>query len=450
MHNFLICFIKFKKLINFELNIFTYTILFFPPFFLLQRLGRAGRCQPGEYIALFSEKRCEYMPITTTPQLQSSDLESTLLRLRALGFTEPFVKILNEAPDPPLESAVYASAKSLTKLGGLNQNEQLTTLGLIMADIPMPALLSRMLVWASILGCLDPILKIAVAMTGGNSIFIEHKDGIETTELMRRQQKRNWNAISSDHFSDLHVINAFMAKGRGEQEEFARQHGLKAQILRRRILDANAILGQLSERGFAEYSSAETDIEFISSALGGVNANRNAHNLTLVRSLLAASLYPNICTFVQPGVYRTFDGIRVELLQRSVNYYGRKEDTIPPTLLSFYDHGRDGLNGIKAGNSTIADPIGLILFTPGVSVSYRGPQSGSSSDKGEIYVDNFSFIVEREADAMFLLELRKKIHQYVDLCIQSGRTRNHKDKLILELQQPLDNMICTLKSFMEK
>jgi ATP-dependent RNA helicase DHX57 len=72
---------------------------------------------------------------------------------------------LKKAIDPPSIAALDSAIKSLTQVDAIDSVGELTALGKHMSNIPADLRISKMLLFGSIFGCLDPILTIASIMS---------------------------------------------------------------------------------------------------------------------------------------------------------------------------------------------------------------------------------------------------------------------------------------------
>lgn len=105
---------------------------------LRQRLGRAGRCQPGEYYGLMGRLRAtQGLLPQTPPELLRLGLEETCLSIKAMGMADPAVRVLSTALDAPQPLAIKQAVERLTLLGALDNRESLTPLGKLLSTIPV-------------------------------------------------------------------------------------------------------------------------------------------------------------------------------------------------------------------------------------------------------------------------------------------------------------------------
>ncbi len=127
-----------------------------------QRKGRCGRVGPGVCVRLYSEADFLDRPAFTDPEILRTNLSSVILQMKAyrLGRIEEFPFI-----EPPDYRQVRDGYQSLFELGALDENNELTDLGRLMARLPIDPKVSRMIVAARDLDCLGEVLVIASALS---------------------------------------------------------------------------------------------------------------------------------------------------------------------------------------------------------------------------------------------------------------------------------------------
>lgn len=67
---------------------------------------------------------------------------------------------LSQALEPPSSIAVQSSVQSLQALGALDSEENLTCLGEHLLQVSAEPHLAKMLIYATVFKCLDPVLTI--------------------------------------------------------------------------------------------------------------------------------------------------------------------------------------------------------------------------------------------------------------------------------------------------
>ena len=140
-----------------------------------QRKGRCGRVEDGICIRLYSEEDYDSRLVFTPPEIIRANLADVILRMTSLKLGDvhsfPFI-------DPPADRSIQDGYNTLLELGAIKQNDiknrgnknkkkdgyGLTGKGRIMSGIPVDPRLSRMLIEAEKLGCLDDITIIISAL----------------------------------------------------------------------------------------------------------------------------------------------------------------------------------------------------------------------------------------------------------------------------------------------
>ncbi|XP_052248840.1 LOW QUALITY PROTEIN: ATP-dependent RNA helicase DHX8-like [Dreissena polymorpha] len=167
-----------------------------------QRAGRAGRTGPGKCYRLYTERayRDEMLP-TAVPEIQRTNLASTVLSLKAMGINDLLTFDFMDAP--PMQTLVSAM-EQLHALSALDDEGLLTRLGRRMAEFPLEPMLSKMLIMSVQLGCSDEILTI-VSMLSVQNVFYRPKDKQDLAD----QRKAKFHQIEGDHVTLLAVYNAW-------------------------------------------------------------------------------------------------------------------------------------------------------------------------------------------------------------------------------------------------
>jgi ATP-dependent RNA helicase DHX8/PRP22 len=123
-----------------------------------QRAGRAGRTGPGKCFRLYTEEayKNEMLPVTV-PEIQRTNLASTVLILKAMGIND----LINfNFMDPPPVQTLVSAMEMLYSLGALEDEGLLTKLGRLMAEFPLEPQLAKMMLTSVDFGCSDEIITI--------------------------------------------------------------------------------------------------------------------------------------------------------------------------------------------------------------------------------------------------------------------------------------------------
>ncbi|XP_061611126.1 ATP-dependent RNA helicase DHX8-like isoform X2 [Phyllopteryx taeniolatus] len=167
-----------------------------------QRSGRAGRTGPGKCYRLYTERAYrDEMLTTNVPEIQRTNLASTVLSLKAMGINDLLAFDFMDAP--PMETLITAM-EQLYALGALDDEGLLTRLGRRMAEFPLEPMLCKMLIMSVHLGCSDEMLTI-VSMLSVQNVFYRPKD----KQVQADQRKAKFFQPEGDHLTLLAVFNSW-------------------------------------------------------------------------------------------------------------------------------------------------------------------------------------------------------------------------------------------------
>jgi ATP-dependent RNA helicase DHX8/PRP22 len=167
-----------------------------------QRAGRAGRTGPGKCYRLYTERayKDEMLP-TQVPEIQRTNLATTVLHLKAMGINDLLHFDFMDAP--PVECLIVA-LEQLYSLSVLDSEGLLTRLGRKMANFPLEPNLSKMLIMSVHLKCSDEVLTI-VSMLSVQNVFYRPKE----KQALADQKKAKFNQPEGDHLTLLSVYNSW-------------------------------------------------------------------------------------------------------------------------------------------------------------------------------------------------------------------------------------------------
>ncbi|KAL4617559.1 ATP-dependent RNA helicase DHX29 [Arapaima gigas] len=131
----------------------------------LQRQGRAGRVRDGFCCRMYTKHRFEGFVDYSVPEILRVPLEELCLHIMKCEYGSP-EDFLSQALDPPQPQAVSNAVSLLRKIGACRPDEPtLTPLGHHLATLPVNVKIGKMLIFAAIFGCLEPVATIAAAMS---------------------------------------------------------------------------------------------------------------------------------------------------------------------------------------------------------------------------------------------------------------------------------------------
>ncbi|CAJ1931758.1 unnamed protein product [Cylindrotheca closterium] len=172
-----------------------------------QRAGRGGRLQAGFCYRLYTEDfYANKMEKTTQPEMLRTNLTSFVLSLKALGVENVLTFDLMDLPS--IETLAHA-LETLFALGAIDEDTQLTKLGLDMSSFPTEPRVSRMLLESLNEGCAREVAGVASTLQV-QSIFVTPRGG----SARRQQQQLDFEAAisevvdsSGDHVTLANVLS---------------------------------------------------------------------------------------------------------------------------------------------------------------------------------------------------------------------------------------------------
>jgi ATP-dependent helicase HrpA len=222
-----------------------------------QRSGRCGRVENGVCIRLYDEAEFNKRPYFTAPQILRSNLAEVILRMISLNMGEvsrfPFI-------DPPSSKSIRDGFASLLELGAIEEKISpnnkhkgrrygLTSMGKIMAGMPIDPKLSRILIEADKKACLHEAAVITTAM----AVSDPRQRPIDKTQAAD-QKHSLFKDPSSDFVTLLNIWNAVkkaekQGKSRSALKKFCQDHYLSFKRIREWADIHRQIIKILKEHG---------------------------------------------------------------------------------------------------------------------------------------------------------------------------------------------------------
>ena len=162
-----------------------------------QRKGRSGRTGPGVCYRLYAESDYDSLQEYSTPEIQRVPLDSLILQMISMGLPDarrfPFI-------EPPPLATIETSIAFLKDQGALADREELTTIGEMLAQLPVDIIIGKMLIMASAFDMIDVVLTIAAALCV-QSIYTARAQRDYDASTLRK-------SLESDHGDPLTLLNA--------------------------------------------------------------------------------------------------------------------------------------------------------------------------------------------------------------------------------------------------
>ena len=186
------------------------------------------------------------------------------------------------AAGPPAVSPDHPPAPS---------REALTPLGLHLARMPLDARIGKVLIYGALLGCYEPALTLAAAMSLARSPFLSPMDKRQEAQAARAPFCKE----RSDHMALLRAYEGWAAEtaaaGGGAARRYAERHYLSANGMEELHAMRRTLAASLADIGFATKQPGD--------GAGAATAATEGHT-NIVRALLCAGLYPNVARIRMP------------------------------------------------------------------------------------------------------------------------------------------------------
>lgn len=221
-----------------------------------QRMGRTGRTEPGICYHLYTrdmmENKMEKFPL---PSIKSEFLYYEILRLMALmtgkqNQIDELYKMLDDFIEPPNKNIIDICYNLLRKLE-LVDDQKITDLGLIIADLQMDPMEGIAIVIGYRLNCFREIISI-IAMINAtkgsmSELFNLPSDILESHEPNEEQQKwlfhkfnkaiKNFDNKYGDHIALLKIFNEYRKIKKDKDNDSKLNKWIYKHFLRKDILE---------------------------------------------------------------------------------------------------------------------------------------------------------------------------------------------------------------------
>ncbi|CAD6443209.1 6ffe656b-61e5-4333-b72f-8cc3a7b8b405 [Sclerotinia trifoliorum] len=206
-----------------------------------QRSGRAGRVGPGKCFRLYTKWAfMNEMEESTTPEIQRTNLNGTVLLLKSLGIND---LLSFDFMDPPPTETLIGALNQLYALSALNNRGELTKIGRQMAEFPTDPQVAKSIIASDQLACSDEMLSIMAMLGESSALFFRPKG--EQRVHADSARARFTVKEGGDHLTYLNIWNQWVDNDFSTvwaKENFLQQRSLT------RARDVRDQLAKLCER----------------------------------------------------------------------------------------------------------------------------------------------------------------------------------------------------------
>ncbi|XP_064642918.1 ATP-dependent DNA/RNA helicase DHX36-like [Lineus longissimus] len=244
-----------------------------------QRRGRAGRVCAGECYHMYTAHQEKKLVQYHKPEILRSRLEDACIRIKLLGRSS-IMSLFKRAMDRPSKESILRSIEFLKQLDALDEDEELTPLGVHLGSLPVDVRIGKLLIYGALFCCLDPILTIAACFED-KAPFVAPLDKRSEADAQRLIMA---DGTSSDHLMWVNGYNGWVNAGRNkEKKEYCQDNFISNYSMWQVNKKRQQLAESLFKLGFIGSKSPSDH-----------DANRNSDELNVVRAVLSASLHPNI------------------------------------------------------------------------------------------------------------------------------------------------------------
>lgn len=246
-----------------------------------QRTGRAGRRKDGICYRLYSSSQFDSFNCFTVPEILRHTLDEVCLLAKIAAPNKPIEQFLSQALDRPQSVAIAQSCAKLKLLGVLrDEDESVTQLGHIIAELPLDVQLAKCLVYGIYYQCVGS-LSIITAYYSVRDPFVLPSDRSARSEQRKSRDFFSLD-VSSDSIGILQLYHGYMSadtRGSREMDRFCEKN-----CLCRKSMDLFVSAVQTLRLTLMRM------IKFVDMRM----TTRYDNNLNMVRLALTAGLYPRI------------------------------------------------------------------------------------------------------------------------------------------------------------
>nr|KAF6420241.1 DExH-box helicase 30 [Molossus molossus] len=400
---------------------------------VIQRRGRAGRCQSGFAYHLFPRSRLEKMVPFQVPEILRTPLENLVLQAKIHMPEKTAVEFLSKAVDSPNIKAVDEAVILLQEIGVLDQREYLTTLGQRLAHISTDPRLAKAIVLAAIFRCLHPLLVVVSCLTRDPfSSSLQNRAEVDKVKALLSHDS------GSDHLAFVRAVAGWEEvlrwQDRSSRENYLEENLLYAPSLR----FIHGLIKQFSENIYEAFLVGKPS----DCTLASAQCNEYSEEEELVKGVLMAGLYPNLIQVRQGKVtrqgkfkpnsvtYRTKSG-NILLHKSTIN---REATRLRSRWLTYFMAVKSN-GSVFVRDSSQVHPLAVLLLTDGdVHIRDDGRRATISlSDSDLLRLEGDSRTVR------LLRELRRALGRMVERSLRSELAA-----LPLEVQQEHGQLLALL------
>lgn len=366
-----------------------------------QRAGRAGRTRNGFCYRLYSQEQYDAMDKYTLPEILRVPLTEICLNAKMLAGELSIEQFLSKALQPPSTKNIRQSIELLKKINALDENEDITYLGIHLANMPVDCQLGKMILYAIMMRCLDPVVAIVSLLSVKDPFMLPL--GNEGDRIQKIKYDFSRDSLS-DHQMLLNAFDEWSKTKKSSRTTFCQDNFISGANMWmidgvRRVIMGHLRMVQLINE------DSERNVRKL---------NENSLRWDVVKCCLTAGMYPNVCHISMTGQIETRNKENVtphlSSILRNRKLRGQLDHNALKMKVEWLIHGDKSCSGrmrfIK--NLTIVPAIAVILFAGPIHL----PESNlvkqpnvveieSDLDCDDLVIDDWDEKPEEQDDELF-------------------------------------------------
>lgn len=379
-----------------------------------QRMGRAGRTSGGMCYRLFPRSiyrsTMDEQPIA---EIKRAPLASLCLQIKTFGVSTSCQEFLGGCLDPPNESNVLDALGELYEVGALNQeDETLTPLGGLLAQLPTDIKVGKMLLMGAIFQVFDAISTCAAILETKSPFVAPFGCNAEM-----QAARKKFFVGQSDLLTDVNAYEKWrqqflVTKNNRAEKTFCQQFFL-------------------SRRGLMEITKLKQQFQNIVTQLGFLPKRQSSaspppemmthENVATIAAIVYAGLAPNLVHIEQTQqeakrglLLRERDHGLVRVHPGSINY---KTAQFPSAFLTYAI--KLHTSQIYLPTSHLVMPSGVCLFSHKLEMLPQTRKQSASGATIALRVNDWILFQSSFRSAIMLQEIREELHEFISASMQS-------------------------------
>lgn len=270
----------------------------------LQRKGRSGRTGPGKCYHLYRREEFEAFEEFSKEEIYRTDLSEVVLRMAHQGIRD-FEKF--NFISSPKRHAIHSAVEILQELNALDEKHDITSIGVMMAEVPLLPIHARMLVEGIMKfpESLDHIIKVISFLSTPNPFLLPMGE-----ESQARRAHRAFSVDNNDYLTYIKIFDSYVKAPYHEKEGFCESSYIDLQIMQEIYNVHDQLCSLVSHKGIP---------------IG------EKYDVVSIISAIARGLIFNICLLEQGNYYRNRVGEKIFIHPGSMLFECKE---MPPILVA--------------------------------------------------------------------------------------------------------------------